>query len=392
MLSIPVEIASEIFIHCLPHDPPKPSASIAPMLLTAICQKWRYIALSDPRLWSTLTIDVAHGHHRDPQSTHYRLSTFVQEWLLRAGSMPLSVLIALPSQDRRWSDSVSSPWIFDQKPCFLPPSLFTESWDHLTSFWGDFFTFRECLKLLLHAPRLVRGEFRDMEEGNDDAPFTSVSLLRTGLTDLTFTIPSEFDLSNSLATLLDSLTLPQLRNLDVLCSSYCFNDTSPSMTSFLQRASHMRYFTARLHDGDYDVPHDDAVLVSLFTSIFGAMPELTTFSLHTDWDNNVFVILDLLKTSRAFLPCIQSITFYVTCSLAWSCGFTQHILDTLSSRSEPTSGVAQLLDFEFKFEWDNEWDEFEDEEEDDSLLIFRLWELKEKGMKIYLGPPSASWI
>ncbi|KAJ7509594.1 hypothetical protein B0H11DRAFT_1631428, partial [Mycena galericulata] len=82
---IPVELTSEIFLHCLPRKRKRPSASVAPLLLAAICQKWRYIALNDPRLWTVLKIHIParcfRGYNAD----------MVQEWLLRAGNMPLSI-------------------------------------------------------------------------------------------------------------------------------------------------------------------------------------------------------------------------------------------------------------------------------------------------------------
>ncbi|KAJ7103813.1 hypothetical protein C8R44DRAFT_530495, partial [Mycena epipterygia] len=51
ILTLPAELTSEIFLHCLPAEPVRPSAKIAPMLLGAICREWRFIAHADPRLW-----------------------------------------------------------------------------------------------------------------------------------------------------------------------------------------------------------------------------------------------------------------------------------------------------------------------------------------------------
>ncbi|KAJ7736544.1 hypothetical protein DFH07DRAFT_753446, partial [Mycena maculata] len=119
ILCIPVEITPEIFIHCLPHEP-KPSPLIAPMLLTAICQKWRYIARGDPRLWSVLQIDVRHGHC--PPGDQYRLNIFVREWLLRAWNMPMSVHIELPTQhQRRYLDSFPRRYEYDINPALCHP-------------------------------------------------------------------------------------------------------------------------------------------------------------------------------------------------------------------------------------------------------------------------------
>ncbi|KAJ7751691.1 hypothetical protein B0H16DRAFT_1225672, partial [Mycena metata] len=51
ILTLPVELTAEIFVHCLPDDPVPPSGKVAPMLLGRICRKWRNIAKGTPRLW-----------------------------------------------------------------------------------------------------------------------------------------------------------------------------------------------------------------------------------------------------------------------------------------------------------------------------------------------------
>ncbi|KAJ6630351.1 hypothetical protein B0H10DRAFT_1649973, partial [Mycena sp. CBHHK59/15] len=53
ILTLPLEITSEIFSHCLPPNilMVEPSTSAAPLLLTEICRTWRTIALSTPGLW-----------------------------------------------------------------------------------------------------------------------------------------------------------------------------------------------------------------------------------------------------------------------------------------------------------------------------------------------------
>ncbi|KAJ6513527.1 hypothetical protein DFH09DRAFT_1099910 [Mycena vulgaris] len=75
ILNIPVEITSEIFLHCLPDEPQLPSASAAPMLLAAICREWKIIAHLDLRLWSALKLKINGRSGRPP---------LIQDWLLRA--------------------------------------------------------------------------------------------------------------------------------------------------------------------------------------------------------------------------------------------------------------------------------------------------------------------
>jgi hypothetical protein len=55
---IPDDIVREIMVRCLPSDPAPSHTNrhMAPMLLTHICRRWRSIAYSTPRLWSSLCV------------------------------------------------------------------------------------------------------------------------------------------------------------------------------------------------------------------------------------------------------------------------------------------------------------------------------------------------
>ncbi|KAJ7144791.1 hypothetical protein C8R43DRAFT_891216, partial [Mycena crocata] len=93
VFSLPPEITSEIFLRCLPPlpfviDPSKngPSLSLAPLLLLQICSAWRSIAISTPRLWFHLHLNL------DAIDVHLEvaMAKFVGDWFSRAGSCPLS--------------------------------------------------------------------------------------------------------------------------------------------------------------------------------------------------------------------------------------------------------------------------------------------------------------
>ncbi|KAJ7211934.1 hypothetical protein B0H12DRAFT_1079477 [Mycena haematopus] len=105
VLSLPVEVTSEIFIHCLPdfehadlifsrYSERLPT----PVLLSQICQTWRDIALTTPKIWAVFQIhvevwpnDFALGAHR------------LAEWLKRAGVSPLSFVFSDPESLYRGS-------------------------------------------------------------------------------------------------------------------------------------------------------------------------------------------------------------------------------------------------------------------------------------------------
>ncbi|KAK7035935.1 hypothetical protein R3P38DRAFT_610643 [Favolaschia claudopus] len=84
ILDLPPEITAQIFIHCLPLDLDPPSLLTAPLLLGQICTQWRTIAWQTPALWTALKVDSA----RIP-------ITLVEGWLGRAGTLPLSLAIAV---------------------------------------------------------------------------------------------------------------------------------------------------------------------------------------------------------------------------------------------------------------------------------------------------------
>ncbi|KAJ6483878.1 hypothetical protein DFH09DRAFT_1211558 [Mycena vulgaris] len=198
VLTLPPEITSEIFIHCLPavrsRDVVDPGA--APLLLLHVCRAWRQIAVSTPALWMTLTIEA--------QGIQPHFVDIVDTWLTRARQCPLSVKIVTPLTkiddfgrfletfsrhsggmrslelnltvgdfDKMDGHRLAFPllqtlstrvvtWdgetgikVFEHVPMlrevrmhFAPPSFFTLPWHQLTKFMGEFFTIPECLEAL----------------------------------------------------------------------------------------------------------------------------------------------------------------------------------------------------------------------------------------------------
>ncbi|KAJ7752801.1 hypothetical protein DFH07DRAFT_519480 [Mycena maculata] len=92
ILTLPHEITSDIFVHCLPSGAYAirlKNPSQAPVLLLNVCKTWRSIAISTPRLWANLTVNFT------TQSwDHSKLLARIDGWLSRAGSCPLSLTVA----------------------------------------------------------------------------------------------------------------------------------------------------------------------------------------------------------------------------------------------------------------------------------------------------------
>ncbi|KAF7331471.1 F-box domain-containing protein [Mycena kentingensis (nom. inval.)] len=85
VLSIPIEITSEIFIRTLPSDFSYLFTSDSPQNLLGICSQWRAIALDTPALWCS----VAVREERIVQRVEVVFEA-LRIWLARAGSLPLA--------------------------------------------------------------------------------------------------------------------------------------------------------------------------------------------------------------------------------------------------------------------------------------------------------------
>ncbi|KAG1816485.1 uncharacterized protein BJ212DRAFT_1577120 [Suillus subaureus] len=87
---LPTEVLSQIFHHCLPEIQEfnrlnKPSVSEAPMLLTAVCRRWREVAVAMLSLWCRLAVSI------DREGQWKRQIFCYQSWLKRSRGCPLSI-------------------------------------------------------------------------------------------------------------------------------------------------------------------------------------------------------------------------------------------------------------------------------------------------------------
>lgn len=94
---LPPELWSTIFGFCLPDDGEYicPHPNTTPLVLCRVSRFWRTIAFSTPSLWNSLAVSCNWRKRPD--------NRFLQEWLQRSGSLPLSIDISLPhgSSDRK---------------------------------------------------------------------------------------------------------------------------------------------------------------------------------------------------------------------------------------------------------------------------------------------------
>ncbi|KAJ7490478.1 hypothetical protein FB451DRAFT_1220164 [Mycena latifolia] len=111
---LPVDVIGEIFMACFPTGQNAiMSAQEAPLLLGRICSAWRTIAISTPRIWSS--IHIAEPDGRLPEYIYEGCLQLVKTWLGRSGGLPLSISFFRPppSGPSRFFDtivSVSQRW------------------------------------------------------------------------------------------------------------------------------------------------------------------------------------------------------------------------------------------------------------------------------------------
>ena len=85
---LPPEILSEIFVMCLPPETYiAPKTGVAPLLLAGVCRRWRKVALGTPRLWCSLSVRPCRRGQQEG------LLLFYHHWLSRARGCSLSLAV-----------------------------------------------------------------------------------------------------------------------------------------------------------------------------------------------------------------------------------------------------------------------------------------------------------
>ncbi|KAJ7253523.1 hypothetical protein C8J57DRAFT_1473844 [Mycena rebaudengoi] len=99
---LPDDVVREIFVASLPANRNCAiSAQESPLLLCTICQSWRSLALSTPRIWASIHIVAPSSEKTE------RMINTVHAWLARSGALPLS--ISLTASRSTWPPPDASP-------------------------------------------------------------------------------------------------------------------------------------------------------------------------------------------------------------------------------------------------------------------------------------------
>ncbi|KAJ7745761.1 hypothetical protein B0H16DRAFT_1462759 [Mycena metata] len=103
ILTLPVDVTTEIFLRCLPPPPKTPRVSDAPLLLVRICRQWRDIAISTPELWASLAFTVSEPNTELLAARDH----LIERWLARSGQYPLSIRVLESPRPLRSDNAVT---------------------------------------------------------------------------------------------------------------------------------------------------------------------------------------------------------------------------------------------------------------------------------------------
>lgn len=104
---LPTEVLSQIFHRCLPESN-CPSELEAPgMSLTAVCRRWREVAVDTPSLWCRVSVgfdELPYRYLEDSQAFRYDV------WLKRSQGRPLSLALICEADDSTMLQNLLQPY------------------------------------------------------------------------------------------------------------------------------------------------------------------------------------------------------------------------------------------------------------------------------------------
>ncbi|KAJ7206524.1 hypothetical protein GGX14DRAFT_637458 [Mycena pura] len=283
---LPTEIVSEIFVHVLPAYPicPSRAGKSSPTQLTHVCRQWREIALSTPSLWRAIMIPFRHDMSWDLVSvpTSWDLD-FVQTWLRRSGSCPLSLHMDEPPESAVWSATRLFETIVSHRARWENLSLYLWNWcsdwleiagpmpllremklDASRGNWNDYPRSKPLPTVFYEMPRLHSMTFVDhisLSIGFPWSQLTSLSLVRIVVGDCTELFQQTvnlvhckvcpIDVSGVYGTMIEPDTrLPRLESLELVQ-----DDGPPDVLKYLGTFTVAALLRLQIPNSEYDPDH-----------------------------------------------------------------------------------------------------------------------------------------
>ncbi|KAJ7639360.1 hypothetical protein FB45DRAFT_905387 [Roridomyces roridus] len=335
VLSLPPEITSEIFIHCLPTWWSGVDAKVAPLLFLQICRRWREIVISTPALWTSLNLDVAvrKAHVADISRTWLERSRnrpfyvrfagsiadiddfvgFAENFARHAQRFNFMVLelserdfqqldvyhpefsslckLVLRMETREQDEAPQGPFeMFSSAPLLeavtlhgIPPALVALPWGQLKSFIGDLMRLSDCMEVLRLMPNLTTCTFSIFENAD---PHDTVVLSHPSMS--LFVLRHGFQSSDDQeeACSLEILQFVHFPNLRVLRLEGVKDYETPALDSFIERGQlwmiSKAFEQGRLSHLDLWYPSDGIVRIFLeqLASDEDFVPGLERLSVH----------------------------------------------------------------------------------------------------------------
>ncbi|KAK7022452.1 hypothetical protein R3P38DRAFT_2961033 [Favolaschia claudopus] len=390
MARLPVEISSEIFIHCTPNSPSLVFTK-EPLKFLHVCQLWREIAVACPSLWASIEIKQVRPANPD-------FNRACWDWLGRARALPLSLSlprgvgnsmgpwlkhfagqiahltlhIAEASQLSSVQDEGPFPALQTLKICYV------EEDEYVGDYTPDLYFISSSLAMLSAAPSLVECTFDSVQCLYADEHSQDSRITHTSLRHLRLGIPSPRRHSSNSAGILLGLRLPALESLYLTDL-----DISPEDLISFFAASGSASSLQSLHMGIS--PVEDAEWSSLSSdlldSCFRPLTALRTLELFDGLESDYITLLGVMQ-AKDFLPKLQHLLIHGAFgnSLAWKL-----VLDTIVARGVGTEGVLRSVEVISTIAWKKTDLPVE--------VLTRLRELvTEEGMSIYAGSLSTNFV
>ncbi|KAJ6578658.1 hypothetical protein DFH09DRAFT_346069 [Mycena vulgaris] len=424
-------------MHCLPVSelpggPPSYDANSSkvledpPILLTRICRDWRVIALSTPHLWSHVCLGFGGKPGLRDQSGFIDSwwVSFLESWLSRAKTQPLSMMVSNPKRDpngalaglldgyrQQWRDmtlklpfnifqqfstAASIPILqhlaldasnvprtvddpiaaFQHAPMltdlrlgrWLRPSNLILPWVQLTSLELASATSQDCVECLGHTPRLVNCVLEILEgPRTSPSPPSTHSLLHLRSLTLTGASPS---------AIFPCVVMPALEELDIAGRS--LNSSDLSSAQFFVSRSGCQLRRLRLH-------YVSEILTTPAIQLLEALPSLDNVELAVTEAKTITALFLRLKDSSGLFPQLQNIS--ISHHKVHDSNLHEMfrvVTDVLARRETPSPEHVRLASFSLLMQH---------EDTPPRLGTRQRWqELVARGMKLSVKSRRASWI
>ncbi|KAK6966804.1 hypothetical protein R3P38DRAFT_3511982 [Favolaschia claudopus] len=395
MARLPLEIQSHIFL-CVDHTWDKPSTypDNAPMVFVGVCRLWRHIALSTPRLWSTISMNNL------PRRACY--AELCGKWMERAGTLPLSM--SLEGSSLRLARSGIQDLVYQYRDRLESLTLKLDGTHTdvtglgaLVDVDGPFKALRKLtissqvgvalgsaedvglLNMLRDAPNLshlVMHNFFYEEEDPDDPDVQPLTL--ASLETLELGSPQTFAFfasAGNSAAILQYLTLPALKDLHLSALDMSYD----AFNAFLTRSSPpLEWLNLALHSGEWP---DEVLSRSL-----RLVPTLTSLKISawgTTSEDRFRPFFEVLASSRDVLPNLRKLTLWMRHSASVD---YERIIRMLDNRRSCPAPLERLEIYFAQF--GDQGHDYSTNLPSDGQIRSALEQFVKNGMQIHIGPST----